>query len=428
MTKSPHVKVPNAPVLNEKDGKFYFRVSFYSNISTVGKRLEFYGTHFASNGGGGVHWTSKAEAEKYSDAIWKYYNGVGARGNTVSAIYDELRRSKELISIPSTGVGRKLTAIEKRVKKERDRKLGRRTEKWQFLLSNTRDKSSQKKAEELIVARSERAHFRRLPSRTESKKTRKDYYVFNERVAALEKKKVDLDAIVLQLSTIFLTGTGAHEYIIVDCADKEGAELSAADFSPAAIARVTKQLSVVKEIHNEKRILVQYELSLLKNRKISKEARIIKRQQLKEANTTTSIAMKIAEKFNSFQPSTLCNTTIVRWTNEFRNLGGFPESRTGKYKRESFLERSGLEAAFKLYMKSTPKLSVDKCRKWLVSLIIKKIESNGMAEGENTSVMDIDRDISLSVNTVHRWMLACGAKYNKVEKSYYTTTTRGQIS
>jgi len=369
MIKSPHVKVPSRPVLCEKNNKVFYRVLFYPNSSTNSKRLEFYGTYFASNGGGGEHWTSKAEAEMYSDAVWKYYNGAGAKGDTVSVIYDELMLSKESISTAVEGVGRKLTVCEKNAKKTQDKKFGVRTKKWQFLVSNARDNSARRIAEKLSVARSHRALFSRLPSRNESKKTRQDYYVFNERVAALERNIVALDAIALQLSTILLTGSGMHKYIIVDGAEVEGAEVSASDFSPAAIARVTKQLTVVKEVNDEKRILAQHELSLLKNEKMSKEARIIMRQQFKKANTTKSIAMKIANKFNSIKENTLCDTTILRWTNEFRNLGGFPESRTGKYKRESFLQRAGLESHFKMYMKVTPKLNVAKCRTWLISVI-----------------------------------------------------------
>ena len=116
-----HVKVPKEPLLrSDSHGHWFYRFQYYSSKSVVSKDIKFFGTFLASTGGGGQHWTSEAEAKPYMEAVWNWHNGDrAADGETVSALHNEFKMSKEVITIPSAGIGRKLTASEKSAKRSK---------------------------------------------------------------------------------------------------------------------------------------------------------------------------------------------------------------------------------------------------------------------------------------------------------------------
>lgn len=193
--------------------------------------------------------------------------------------------------------------------------------------------------------------------------------------------------------------------------------------SKAQIARVIMQSIVVgtilelliKRAENETRFL-QNELEEIKYCNCPIALRLIladnlmKLKEFKERSSMNVITEKAVTQTIKKVPA----KTARKWFNDFKEHKLFKEDLRGCYQRRFFLDEYGYKRRFELYLKNERHLSVDSAKKNLEEIM----ESDPPLSEEGKRIFA--SMLPLSRNTVHRWMLKCGCKYEKATVSYYT--------
>ena len=203
-------------------------------------------------------------------------------------------------------------------------------------------------------------------------------------------------------------------------ADDEFTEMNT---SKAQIAKVIMQAVVVATIFTllieraeDETNFLQMELKEIRNcnspdglRKILAD-NLVKLREFKERMSMNLIAEKAVKQ----TIKKVSAKTAKKWFNDFKAFKLFKEDLRGCYERRFFLDEYGYTRRFELYLKNERHLSVDSAKKNLEEIM----ESDPPLSKEGQKIFA--SMLPLSRNTVHRWMLKCGCKYEKATVSYYT--------
>jgi hypothetical protein len=201
-------------------------------------------------------------------------------------------------------------------------------------------------------------------------------------------------------------------------------DFSMTNVSKEQLARVGKQAYLVSFIYEaliersqQELQILQMELHEIKNHTGSVDElkqllnkNLILMRQYKESNSMGIIADKVNKKSNK----KISSKTLRKWYNEYEEKGKFKEDLRGCYERNFLLTEYGYKRRFELYLKNECHLSVDAAKIGLQRIIDNDppVEVEGKKAYVNLQ--------PLSRRTIHRWMLKCGCKYEKVSISYYT--------
>lgn len=201
---------------------------------------------------------------------------------------------------------------------------------------------------------------------------------------------------------------------VIDLSDDD---FTSTNVSVAQLARVILQACTVEKVYsymvaklNKEKSLIDQILSVVMPTKASIEKHWESIKQFKKDNSMHVLSVRAHVETDE----KVSAKTILKWYNEFQEYSLFKEDLRGCYQRKFFLQEFGLKRPFELYLQAERHLTVATARANLEVIIGNYIAKNPGSQIEMNNILPLHN------RTVHRWMLACGCKYEKASVSYYT--------